>query len=1171
MESNTLTSASGPIASFDRQQLPQQPPPLQLLRNDQMETMVTAAGSGYVHLDERALTRWQPDATRDSDGYFIYLRDLDSSAYWSATYQPTQVEPDAYEVQFCPGTAQFVRRDGEIETKLEIFLAPDAHVEFRRLTITNHGNNTRRLELTSYAEIVLQAQEADSGHPAFSKLFVETSRGPSGVLFARRRPRQSGDTTLSAAHFLAGANGDTKSTTYETSRASFLGRGNDVSSPAALQSTQALSGKLGSVLDSIFSLRRVIELAPGMNDSVTFALAASEDSAELNELVERFSSTAAVEVARLAAEESVTSAGGDASERELQRSACDLYHLPHTEIAQQSPVQHVNQAAKCTSGATFDEPLQHDNGWGGFAADGKEYVIRLRPTDDPSAQLPPMPWVNIVSNEQSGFIVSETGAGYTWSGNSRLNRLTPWQNDPISDPHGEAIYLLDEETQTFWSPTPGPVRQPVEFEVRHGFGYSRFRHTSNEFSHDLVQFVPRNDSVKITWVRLENKSDRVRRLSLFSYQQWDLTDGTRAQRKHTETTIAPQQHAVLATNNQRGVFSNNRAFAKLVPPLSAEPVQSTCDRFEFLGSHGTLHSPRALVTNEELSGRAGKGFDQCAASKARVELGPGETVEFAVLLGESQGEAAALDLLDQYKTPESWAAALVEVQDFWRDKLAAVQIETPSSAVNLMTNGWLPYQNLSCRMWGRSALYQSGGAFGYRDQLQDSAALMHHWPEVTRRQILRNAAHQFREGDVLHWWHPPQSLGIRTMFADDLLWLPLFAAEYVAATGDEALWAEDVRFLTSEPVPEGEPEIMLTPEDSGEKGSLYEHCCRALDRGLTTGRNGLPLMGSGDWNDGMNRVGQGGKGESVWLGFFIDYILARMLPVCEQQGDQARVEKYGTYREQLRTALDDAGWDGGWYRRAFFDDGTPLGTAVADECQIDALVQAWAVLSRASSPERTAKAMEAATKRLVDEEAGMIRLLHPPFDKMTNDPGYIKGYVPGVRENGGQYTHGVLWFIRAVAELGQGSQAVKLLEMLTPIHHTRNLDEVNTYQTEPYVVAADVYGKSPHVGRGGWSWYTGSAGWMWRVAVESILGIQLVRGDTLRIDPRISADWPECKVRYRLSDNKTVYEIVIRNPGSNECGVQACELDGNSLTVEDGVASVPLAKDGATHKVLVTL
>ena len=625
----------------------------------------------------------------------------------------------------------------------------------------------------------------------------------------------------------------------------------------------------------------------------------------------------------------------------------------------------------------------------------------------------------------------------------------------------------------------------------------------------------------------------------------------------------------MATNRERDEFSKGIAFAALANPT--EKCSLTADRTEFLGVNGSLSAPQSIATGSTLAGHAGSGLDPCAALQTQFEIEPGQSVQFAVLLGEAGTDVRSgwPDRQVQVEL-ESVNQALAEVQDFWRDTMSAVQIETPSREIDLVVNGWLPYQNISCRLWGRSAAQQSGGAYGFRDQLQDSSALIFHRPDMTRQQILRNAAHQYVEGDVMHWWHPPLSKGIRTNFADDLLWLPLVACEYVESTGDSALWQEEVRYLTSAEVPAGEAEIYLTPSDSGQKGTIYEHCCRALDRGLTRGRNGLPLMGTGDWNDGMNRVGQGGEGESVWLGFFIDYILERMLPVCQQQGDQRRFDRYSDYREQLRIAMEEAGWDGGWYRRAYFDDGTPLGTAGADECQIDALVQAWAVISGMAQPERAARAVAAADSRLVDEEAGIIRLLDPPFDKMANDPGYIKGYLPGVRENGGQYTHGVLWLIRAMAELGQGSRACQMLTMLSPVSHGNSPDAVATYKAEPYVVAADVYGQAPHVGRAGWSWYTGSAGWMCRVAVESILGLHLVDGKQLRIDPSIASDWPECKITYRC-DSNTTYEITIRNPKGNEHGVKAATLDGQPVAVDSQGAHVPLTRDGQSHQVVVEI
>jgi cellobiose phosphorylase len=827
------------------------------------------------------------------------------------------------------------------------------------------------------------------------------------------------------------------------------------------------------------------------------------------------------------------------------------------------------------------EPLQFFNGYGGFTEDGAEYVIRLMPDDSGNLRWPPMPWINVIANENFGFLVSESGAGYTWSCNSRQHRLTPWYNDPISDPHSEALYIRDEETGMFWSPLPGHAPTPSPplldkgragegYEARHEFGYSRFRHVSHGLEQEVCLFVPRRDPVKITRLRLTNHSGQLRRLSLFIYQR--LVLGVLPQdAKSVVTQYNAQTNALLAHNPSAGVFSDGVAFSAVATPAAVGSLHYTADRAAFLGRYGSPERPTALLNGAVLDGATGAELDPCLTWQVTVSIAAGETLECAFLFGEATSRAEVQTLVERYRQPGAIAAALDEVRAFWKETVSAVQVETPVPAINLMVNGWLLYQILSCRLWGRSAFYQSGGAFGFRDQLQDSAALVYTRPDLTRGQILLHAAHQFVEGDVLHWWHPPNSVGIRTRFSDDLLWLSYLTAFYLQTTGDAGILDENVRFVSARPLAEGEDEAYLQPVDSGESANLYEHCCHALDRSLTQGAHGLPLMGTGDWNDGMNRVGRQGQGESVWLGFFLYAILGDFIPLCESRNDRDRAQRYRNYRDRLLAALNDAGWDGEWYHRAYYDDGAPLGSKLSDECQIDAIAQAWAVISKAAPAERAAQAMDAVERYLISEQDGIIRLLTPPFDKTPHDPGYIKGYAPGIRENGGQYTHAALWVVRALAELSRRDRAAKLLEMLSPITHARTPEEVAIYQVEPYVVAADIYGVSPHIGRGGWTWYTGSAGWMYRVALESILGFKLMGGDELMLKPCIPDEWNQFRLTYGLSDGRTRYEIIVRNPTGRAESVVAVIVDGQAGKVEYEWACIPLVKDGTMHEVSILL
>jgi cyclic beta-1,2-glucan synthetase len=1140
-----------------------------LLSNGHYHVRVNEVGSGCSELNRTAITRFAGDKTSDEDGFYIYVRDYEDGCVWSAGYQPTRAIPSRYAVRYGANDVEITRADHDIECRLTVAVDPQHNFEVRTCRLKNLGRRARRLELTSYLEWVLGSQDGDRNHPAFSKLFVETEFSKTyTAVIARRRPRSNDETELFGFHALAGdATADSEPPIqYETNRWRFIGRGRTLRRPLAVMPNTELTGDSGPVLDPIASLRVAVELRPGDSREIRYVLGAAADRKGVDEALEAFrSAPSAIRPSDIPAEEigngspapAITAAGFELDAKEIYKPATSIETGDET-----------GTVAPARSSST---ELQFDNGYGGFSGDGREYIIRVSPSAA-GQRRPPMPWVNVIANEQAGFLVTESGAGYTWSGNSRTNRLTAWHNDPVCDPHGEALWVRDEDRKLFWSPTPGPTPSRSEYEVSHGFGYTTFRHTSHELSQQVTVFMARDESVKLTRVHIVNQSRRKRRLSLFSYVHWALGGLASETAGAIATSCDNDLPVIWATNPGRELYGGYRAFSAITPD---EPDKSqtffTCDRANFLGQYGDTESPRALASSETLDGNVENKGDACAAWQTRFELEPGEAFDCTLILGETSDDSSAKRIVRKYTDPLCTQQALADVRQYWLCLLSSVKIETPNREIDLMVNGWLTYQNLSCRMWGRSAYYQPGGAFGFRDQLQDSAALIYYCPELTRTQILRHASQQFVEGDVLHWWHPDNGYGLRTRFSDDLLWLPCVTAEYVARTGDLAILDERAPFVVAPTLGPGQQEAYLRPEAAGESASVYEHCCRALDRGLTIGERGLPLIGCGDWNDGFSRVGRQGRGESVWTAFFISYVLQHMLPICISRGDKARIARYNEYRIRMTEAANTSGWDGAWYRRAYYDNGQPIGSAQSDECQLDALVQAWAVISGVATPERAEMGIRAVEERLVCKDAGLIRLLTPPFNRTPNDPGYIKGYLPGIRENGGQYTHGILWYVRAIAEMGWGTRAVELLRMLSPVSHAASAASVQVYQAEPYVVAADVYGEPPHVGRGGWTWYTGSAGWMFRVAIESIFGVTTEGGHTLVVNPSIASHWPRCRMTYRLSDGQTSYEISIQNPDGSEHGVREAQLDGRPLIVNDGAARVPLASDGVAHRVEIRL
>ncbi len=1269
-------------------------PAVHLLGNGRYSVWLTEAGMGRSTWQGEALSRWAGDRLEDADGWHFWLRDPELGRTWPLR-QPTGTRVAGHAHLLAgPGVVGWTQRDHGIESHLEVCVAPDHDAELRTLTVRNHTDRKRTLDVTGCLELVLHDPAVDAAHPAFSKLFVQTSWDEaSGALVATRRPRGTGEQHPCVAHALVGEG----AFEFDTDRGRFLGRGRSWSRPAGLASARPLCGTLGNVLDPVFATRRVMELAPGEERSWTFVLAAASTRAgalatvtvlahpvaidaafagaqvaargalerlglspEEGERAERLAGALLYGDPRLRAPDDVLRDAGDdsgvraslgitsaqpvvvvrmdepggAAEWETLRRALPHWRAHGIEAAlvavggpaataTPEPGIHVvpglggpardalEAGARIVAGdatrATLHEPfadtaavehelapqslesltrqrgprrereaLRFDNGYGGFSGDGREYVVRLDARRHGSHRRPPLPWVNVMANPRFGTLVSESGAGFTWSGNSREHRLTPWSNDPLLDPHGEAVYLQDGVTRAVWSPLPGPVLHPASYEARHGLGYSVFRLEAESLSHETLVTVDREAPVKLVRVRLTNLGELPRSLALVSYARLVLGPADAFARR-VVTQYDARSGALLARNAAAGAWRDAVTFSRVVTATGAA-VTHTTDRTAFLGRHANASRPQALRSPACFDGATGPMHDPCFAWRVTFELAPGEQRDITFVLGEGVDAAEAAELTARFADDQAVAASMVNARAAWDALVSRVRIETPAPELDLMVNAWLPYQTLSCRIWGRSAFYQSGGAFGFRDQLQDSLSLLALAPERAREQILLNARHQFPEGDVLHWWHPLTSQGMRTRFADDLLWLPYLTAGYVKATGDHHVLGESAGFVSARPLAEGEDEVYLTPTLADERASVYEHAARALDRSLRVGAHGLPLFGCGDWNDGMNRVGREGRGESVWMGWFLVSMLGDWADIAEGRDDLARAGRWRAHRDQLQLALEAHAWDGEWYRRGWYDNGAPLGSRESDECRIDALAQAWSVISGAAPRERAERAMASLEAQLVSEPERLIRLLTPAFQDTPQDPGYIKGYVAGVRENGGQYTHAALWVVQAFAELGRRDLAARLLGMLSPVSHAADAASARRYKVEPYVIAADVYGVAPHVGRGGWTWYTGSSGWMYRVALESVLGVRLEGGNKLAVKPCIPDEWPGYSMEWELPDSQgspggeaTRVEIVVHNPDRCSATVVNSTYDGRPVRVLRGEARVPLLRDGARHRLEVTL
>src|SRR6185437_5046527 len=836
----------------------------------------------------------------------------------------------------------------------------------------------------------------------------------------------------------------------------------------------------------------------------------------------------------------ITDARGSLHAQISTRRAVET-EIPHVRIRRAGRGEHIRR----------DELPPRDliyfNGLGGFTLDGREYVITI-----PHEQMTPAPWVNVIANSDFGTVISESGSAYTWAENAHEFRLTPWHNDPVTDAAGEAFFLRDEESGNFWSPAPLPARGTGPYITRHGFGYSIFEHSEDGVTSELQVYVALDAAVKFSVLKVSNNSGRSRRLSATGYVEWVLGDTRPKSTMHVMTEADPVTGSVFARNAYNSEFPDRIAFFDVNTSTRA----ITGDRMEFLGRNGVLSNPAGMY-KARLSGKLGPGLDPCTAIRVPFELLDGQQREVVFILGAGHNHAKAVELVQRFRSTEAARTVLESVWHYWTHTLGAVNVDTPDQSINVMANGWLLYQTLACRLWARSGYYQSGGAFGFRDQLQDVMALVHAEPGLIRKQLLLCASRQFREGDVQHWWHPPVGRGVRTHCSDDFLWLPLALCRYVSSTGDTGVLDERVAYLEGRPVNPEEDSYYDLPGRSETTDTLYDHCVQAIMAGLRRGEHRLPLIGSGDWNDGMNLVGAHGQGESVWLGFFQYEVLTHFAELAHRRGDSNFSARCHSEAAQLRQGLEENGWDGEWYRRAYFDDGSPLGSAFNPECQIDSIGQSWSVLSGAGDEQRSRMAMNALDKNLVDRTHSLIKLLAPPFDKSDLDPGYIRGYVPGVRENGGQYTHAAIWAAMAFAAMGDSARAWELFDIINPVNHSLSNEDAAIYRVEPYVMAADVYAVAPHTGRGGWTWYTGSAGWMYRLIIESLLGLRLAV-DELHFAPCFPVDWTGFKVHYRFYE--TVYHITVS---------QSPDHYGEAKMTTDGVLcdckSVKLVNDFQEH------
>ncbi|HOD01428.1 MAG TPA: glucoamylase family protein [bacterium] len=1264
-------------------------PIAQLYGNGRYLVMISNSGAGYSKFRDIFINRYTEDFTLDNSGHYIFIKDVKNNYFWSATYQPTLVKPDSYEVKFYPEYAEFERSDKETQTTLNIFVPPEKNFEVRELTLLNNSSEVKEYEITTYSEIMLDEYKSGISHPVFNKLFIET-KYEDGVLIAERRKRYIRDIEKYAFHFGFSEDSDLTVDSYETARQNFIGRIKHIQNPAALNS--ALTNSVGTVLDPVFSLRYKIRLEPGESKKIHFIygyannlheiraarelLFTGEQMHELkylnNHYVEAKRTHLGIDVRQeilfqkmasrlvypdyrlreniniehnfernllyrfsISGENKILAVKINSKNIDLLRNLVllheyfrilrfnfdlvfivdekvsyeenlekDVYEVVENSLSRPyegsgvyvlnsvnmtleeryallslakvvldtslgSLDDQLNLASRYTEPETvaikesayedyietilpqegFKEGLDFYNGIGGFSLDGKNYVM------DVSSENPtPLPWSNVISNESFGTLVTESGLGYTWNINSQLNKISPWSNDFVSDTQGEILYLKDVDSEKVFTATPLPIKSGG-FKVTHSQGYTEYVGKSSDIEHTLTVFVDEHDPVKILKLMLKNTTNYTKTVECSYYVEFVLGEHRYLDQDNLEIEFDSVRQCITAQNRLNNDFSNQIAFMSTNRPI----VSATSDRRRFFGRGNSKKTP-VWVYN---SIRGVTGFksvsDKCGVLTTEVEIPGNSQIVLTYILGQDDNIDNVNSLVDKYANLELVDQSLKNVIEKWKKVNSVIKVETPDKKLNFLANNWLLYEVLSSRIYGKTAFYQAAGAFGFRDQLQDVMSLVYTDPKIARNHITLCCAHQFKEGDVQHWWHYPSGAGVRTKISDDLLWLPYVVDYYIEKTGDMQILNIEVPYLEMQILQPHEENIYAIPNVSEERGNVLDHCIRAINKSLNFGAHGLPLIGSGDWNDSLNSVGDEGKGESVWLAWFILTILSKFIKILEKTDRKNEAERFSKIYDELKSRVDEHGWDGEWYIRAYYDEGTPLGSHVNSECLIDSISQSWSVISGAAPLEKQQKAMLSHEKYLEDKKNNLVKLLAPPFKDSTPFPGYIQGYPEGIRENGGQYNHGAVWAMKAYAMLKNEKKAYEIFNSLEPIGRSLSNEDAKKYKLEPYAMAGDIYSNPQHLSRGGWSWYTGAAGWLYKVIIEDFLGFKKY-ADHFSLDPVIPKEWETFSMEYSFENTR--YNIKVER-GTNK------GLYLNDKKIDDG--KIPLRENMGEMKVYLVI